>query len=79
MTVDTLDKAKTIRYKIALLQKDVDFLYKFINSSDTDFGLNFGISGEILVPTELRKKILMSVEKNLIGKIKKLEKEFEEL
>lgn len=79
MTQDTLDKAKTIRYKTALIQNDIDFLYKFLNSSDIDFRLNFGISGEILVPTELRKKIIMSVKKNLIEKVKKLEKEFEEL
>ena len=79
MTKDNFDKAKTIRYNIVTIQKDLDFLSRVLNSRDIDFRLNFGISGEILVPTELRKKIIMSVKKNLIEKIKKLEKEFEDL
>ena len=79
MTLDDFDKAKKIYYNINYIKKDLDYLSNIVNLSDIDFRLSFDIAGDILVPIELRKEILIKIEDNLRGKIEKLEKEFEDL
>ena len=79
MTIDDFDKAKNIYYNINYIKKDLDYLSNIINFGNIDFRLSFDISGDILVPTELRKEILNKIKDNLRGKIEKLEKDFEDL
>lgn len=78
MTKDNFEKAKTINYNITILQNDLVFLNKFINC-DIELRLSFGLSGDIVIPPELRKEIITKVLDNYNKKIKKLEKEFEDL
>ena len=78
MTQDDFNKAKIINYNITILQNDLVFLNKFINC-DIDFRLSFGIAGDIVVPSELRKEILIKISDNYNKKIEKLEKDFEDL
>lgn len=79
MTRDDFNKAKNIYYNINYIKKDLDYLSNIVNFGDIEFRLSFDIAGDILVPTELRKEILIKIEDNLRGRIEKLEKEFEDL
>lgn len=79
MTLDDFNKAKNIYYNINCIKKDLDYLYNIANLGNIEFRLSFDVTGDILVPTELRKEILIKIEDNLRGKIEKLEKEFEDL
>lgn len=79
MTRDDFNKGKTLLYNINTLKKELSFLSNIINADDIEFSLSFYISGDILVPTGLRKEILLKIEDNLRGRIEKLEKEFEDL
>ena len=78
MTKDNFEKAQTINYNITILKNDLVFLSKFINC-DTDIRLSFGIAGDVMVPSELRKEIIIKISDNYKQKIEKLEKEFEDL
>lgn len=79
MTLDDFNKAKNIYYNINYIKKDLDYLSNIINAGDIDFRLSFGIAGDVMVPSELRKEIIIKISDNYKQKIKKLEKEFEDL
>lgn len=79
MTQDDFNKAKKITYNINSIKKDLDYLSNIVNAGDIDFRLSFGIAGDIEVPSELRKEIIIKISDNYKKKIEKLEKEFEDL
>lgn len=79
MTLDDFNKAKKINYNINSIKKDLDYLSNIINAGDIDFRLSFGIAGDIEVPSELRKEIIVKIADNYKQKIEKLEKDFEDL
>lgn len=79
MTQDDFNKAKKINYNINSIKKDLDYLSNIINAGDIDFRLSFGIAGDVVVPSELRKEIIVKIADNYKQKIEKLEKEFEDL
>lgn len=79
MTQDDFNKARKINYNINSIKKDLDYLSNIINAGDIDFRLSFGIAGDMEVPSELRKEIIIKISDNYKQKIEKLEKEFEDL